>query len=200
LDYINEALLTLYSKFPLREADVILKMFPGITMYRLLPKYSVYYTPTGLGDNMPHRYILDQPTAKFKDEVIKITEVWDNQRVGYPLDDPENPYSLFRPQAKTLQVPNPKTGMALNVVYQTRHPELSGNLSELVEIPDVLLAALTSYVAYKAFSHSNTVGSNAKSQEFLGMFQAKCADAVDRDLVGSSISRSNTRFERGGWV
>ena len=46
----------------------------------------------------------------------------------------------------------------------------------------------------------NTQESTAKSQEHLATYEAICAEAIDRDLVNTSISSTNTSFEKRGFV
>jgi hypothetical protein len=106
---------------------------------------------------------------------------------------------VFTPQTKTLQVPSPIDDRGLTVKYQQRHAKLQGELGETIECPDVLWPALTSYVAYKVFSHMNSVESSMKAQEFMATYESTCNDATTQDLVNSSISQANSRFHRGGW-
>jgi hypothetical protein len=198
--YTNEALLKLYTRFRLKENDLLLALYDPITIYHLIPRFSLNYVPVGNTDNAPIRYIWDLPGEKFTDELLKVLTVYDQSGNLVPLNDDAQPYSVFTPQAKQLQVPNPSYGAALNIHYQQRHTILSGNLSDIIELPEVLEEALTSYIACKVFSHMNSENSSQKAQEFLNAFEAVCNEVVDRDLVNSSISQTNTRFCRGGWI
>lgn len=198
--YLNQGLMELYSRFVLKENDCIVQLYDHITFYHLVPRFAVNYTPEGEADTEVIRYIIDLPNEPFKDEVIKVTAISDSTGAELTLNDELDRYSVFTPQAKMLQVSNPNSGRFLSVRYQQRHPKLQGDLGELIECPDVLVEPLTSFVAYKVFSHMNSADSNAKSQEFLAMFERGCNEAVDRDLVSSSVSQINTRFAQGGWV
>jgi len=199
VNYLNEALLKLYSRFVLKENDILVQMFDSVTFYHLIPPFAVTFVP-GVGqDNERVRYILDLPDEPFTGGIIKILSVFNSEdALELPLNDESERFSVFTPQAHVLQVPNPIHGRVLNVRYQQRHDKIQGELDENIWIPDVLLGALTSYIAYKVFSHINTVPSTAKSQEFMATYEAFCTEVVDRDLVNSSISQSNLRFGRGG--
>lgn len=200
INYSNEALLRLYARFLLKENDVLVQLYEHITFYHLLPRFALNYaTPTGEFDE-PIRYLLDLPQEPFKDEVLKVLTIYDGKGRELPLNDEEKHNSLFTPQAKVVQVPKPLDETFINVRYQQRHQVLTGDLNQSVDCPEVLLGALTAYIAYKVFSHMNTADSNAKAQEFMGIYEAVCTEATDRDLVSSSISQSNTRFARGGWI
>jgi len=197
--YTNEALLKLYGRFLLKENDVLVQLYEHITFYHLIPRFSLCFVPTLEAEEEHIRYLLDLAHEPFRDEVIKVISVFDNLGKELPLNDEEQHHSVFTPQAKVLQVPNPIGDLIYNVRYQQRHPKLSGELGENIECPDVLLGALTSYIAYKVYSHMNSAESSAKAQEFMATYELNCNDAVDRDLVNGSISQTNVRFERGGW-
>jgi hypothetical protein len=199
-NYTNEALLRLYSRFVLKENDLILMPQSYITFYHLLPKFAVSYVASGAADDEPVRYILDMSAEPFQDEVLRILSVTNQVGDEFPLNDPGNWLSLYTPQAKVLQVPNPIQDSPLSVCYQQRHTEIQGDLNEGIFCPDVLVKALTSYIAYQVFDDMNSVDSSAKAQNYLAKYEAICAEVVDRDLVGSSTSQTNTRFECGGWV
>lgn len=199
-NYTNQGLLKLYTRYILKEGDLLLQLHRHITFYHLLPRFSTSYMPTGTSDDELVRYIWDSPTEPFVDEIVKVLAVFNDCGEPIPLNDDAQPYSVFTPQARLLQVPNPDEGKALSIHFQQRHTVLQGELSDVIELPDVLEEALTSFVAYKAFSHMNSADSNQKAQEYLASFNAICSEVVDRDLVNSSISQSNSRFHRGGWI
>ena len=143
---------------------------------------------------------MDTPGEQFQDEVIKILTVYNNLGRKLALNDDTDLWSVFTPQAKVLQISDPADWKMLNVRYQQRHEVLSGDLNQIIEAPDIIWGALTAYIAYKVFSHMNTAESTAKSQEFLATYEMTCTEIVDGDLVNSSISQTNTRFRKGGWI
>jgi hypothetical protein len=149
--------------------------------------------------NIP-KYILDSPGEQFQDDIIKILSVFNNTGHKLGLNDDTDPLSVFTPQAKVLQISYPTNWGMLNVRYQQRHPPLTGDLNQFIELPEIICGALTAYIAYKVFSHMNSVVSTAKSQEFLKTYEMNCIEIVEGDLVGSSISQTNTRFPKGGWI
>lgn len=196
--YANEALLRLYSKFILREKDVLIEMVEHITNYHLLVRFSQQgYDPEG--EAFP--YILDMNKEPFEEDVIKILAVFDSFGDQLPLNDNERCNSVFTPQANVLQVPRPCAGQSLGVLYQARHQVLSADdLEGEIFLPDILQGALTAYIAYKVFSHMNTQESTAKAQEHYANYESICVDAKENDLVSTSISTTNARFNKYGWV
>lgn len=198
--YANDALMRLYTRFVLKEKDVLVEMHEHITNYHLIERFAVNYVPAGSNDNEPIRYLLDLPREPFLGDVVRILTVFSDKGALLPLNDDGQSLSIFTPQANVLQVPTPSLFRALSVGYQARHPKLTGDLDQVIELPDVLLSALTSYVAYKTFSHMNSQDSSNKAQEYLALYESLCVEVLDRDSVNSSYSTTSHRFDSRGWI
>lgn len=191
----NDALLRLYSRFVLKEANVLIEMHSHITFYHLIKRFS----RTEGSTSEEYRYILDLPWEVFEDDVIKPTKVTDSTGNELKLNDPTDPWSVTTPQGKILQVPRPVNYRALSVLYQASHKKLVEE-TDVIEVPETLLEALCEYTAYKVFSHMNTPESVQKGMLHEQNFEKICADVIAQDLVHTSISAANTRFTKNGWI
>jgi hypothetical protein len=202
LRHTNEGLLRLYSRFVLKEADVLIRLTKNVTNYHLVPRFAVNYQPEFPGgeDDESLRYILDLPRERFTGDVLKVLSVTDSDGCRLPLNDDNAEMSVFTPQGNVLQVPDPIQDKALAVVYQARHVKLLGELDEEIQLPELLEGALTAFVAYKIYSHMNTSDSLAIAQGHLGNYEKICSGVVEQDLVNASISTSNSRFKTRGWI
>jgi len=201
--HANEALLRLYGKFVLKEKELLLQLYDHITMYHLLPRFSTNYVPVDAPDDDEEiRYILDQPEELFEGDIHKVLAVYRSNGPKLPLNDNEQFTSVFTPQPLILQVPDPVSGLGLSVQYQAKHPTLTGGDSgaEEIELPEALHSALTSFIAYKVFSHMNTKDSAGKSQEYFATYTSICRDVQENDLVNTSLSNSSAKFHYRGWV
>lgn len=195
---INEALTRLYTRFPLKEKIVIIELVEHITYYHLDPCYAESRA-CDLGTRFP--YIKDMHCEPFEDDVVRILNVFDSYGNKKPLNDSGAPMSIFIPKNKTLQVPNPVPGVALSIAYQALHPKLlKGDDDVDIEVPQVLVGALTAYVGYKMYTSMNTPEMTAKGQEYLALFGSICDDAELTDTAEVSVSTSETQFEKNGWV
>lgn len=193
----NESLLRIYSRFLLREKDVLIQQMVGTTNYHLLKRFAAFT------EDSPEtkRYILDMGLEPFEEDVIKILSVYNSDGFQMPLNDNEAAWSLFTPQANVLQVPNPEPGMALSVLYQARHPELvADKLEQPIELPDVLHGAFFAHIGYQIYESMGTAEAQARSMSLFQQYQWITDDAVANDSVQTSISTSNSRFEKRGWV
>lgn len=198
--YANEALIRLYTTFILRTNSLILTPLDHVTTYHLIKRYA--YSQRGRDHGLvEYHYIHDLPHEQFEEDVIKILEVFDQHGCPVPLNDAEQPNSVFTPQARTLQIPHAHNGMVLSLLYQASHPKLYvGDPHSIIDLPEVLHGALTSFIAHKVYSHMNTAESTAKAQEHMNTFMSICADVIEKDLVATSILQSNTRFHKRGWI
>lgn len=198
INYANEALLRLYTRFVLRERDVLIKMYKHITNYHLLPRFAVV---AGAEMNLePIRYIRDLPLEPFEQQVLMILAVYDSNGHKLPLNDENQPHSLFTPQTNVLQVPLPQDGAMLNVAYQCTHKVLTIDKDDPIFVPDTLMGAFTAYIAYKVFSHMNTQESTAKAQEHMAVYDGICTEVETRNALSTSIITTTTVFEQRGWV
>lgn len=195
--FINEGLLSLYSKFELSKKQLLIEMVQGITNYHLEPRYAETQWDS---NEVPYPYIKDLGREKYTGDLIKVLEVYD-EKGQLPLNDIYSVNSVFTPQHKVLQVPHAKDYRSLSVVYQAKHEVLTpDNLEAQIVIPDVLESALLAYIGYKVFSVMNSTDSNSKSKEHLANFYRICEETIANDLVSSSVSTVNDKFSNGGWI
>lgn len=193
----NEALLRIYSRFMLREKDVLIQQMVGVTNYHLLKRFATFT------EDSPEtkRYILDMGLEPFEEDVIKILAVYNSDGYTMPLNDNDAAWSLFTPQANVLQVPNPEPDKALSVIYQARHPVLVANeLEQPIELPDVLHGAFYSHIGFQIYEAMGTPEAMGRSMSLFQNYSMICDDAAANDTVQTSISTSNSRFEKRGWV
>lgn len=195
--YANEALLRLYTRFVLKQNDLILEMRPNTTFYHLLSRYAEQSWDSS--SEIPYPYIRDLVREKFTEDVLRVISVYDNNGNERPLDDRERYDSIFVPQANTIQNPLPKIGEYLNVMYQAKHPKLDAENVTTIELPDVLHEAFKAYIAYKITGGMNTNEMLAVSQGHFQMYENICQELIDRDILGQTQTSTNVKFRKRGW-
>jgi len=193
--HINDALMRLYSRFVIKENELLLECYENVTQYHLKIEHT-----KSQGDLL--QYIIDTEENPFIEDVIKVLGVTSNYRGPAAINDPDVCWNIRTPQPQMVQVPSPIAGESLSVTYQASHPVLHvDDMCEAeVELPPVLMKALTSYVAGKIYGDMNGQENMVKSQEQMSVFEGICAEAIDRDLVNTSSSSTNTKFHQRGWV
>lgn len=198
LEFINEGLTRLHSRFPLKTNNVFVEMREGRTEYPLLARYSFMGFDPALAQ---YPFIMDSASNPFKEDVIKILMVYDSEGQRRGLNDNHNPHGLFTPRPDTLQCIRPRHCEVLTVTYQAKHPTVTvDGENQEIDLPDTLLPALKYWVAYSYYTGLNTAESTSKAAEYLQMYESICGEVKDYDLGSSSESSTNTLFERRGWI
>lgn len=196
ITHANEGLLRLFTRFILSTDQLIVETRDHITNYHLVRQFA-----ESSESDEPYLYIKDMPGEPFRGDLIRVLEVWGKNGYRYPLNDTDDVHSLFTPAPEVLQVPRPRTGDILSIIYQARHYELkNGDLGQEINIPFVLEGALRTFIAYKIFSNMTGQDNLVKSQELLNTYDSICVDIENRDLVNNTFTTSHRKLEERGFV
>lgn len=202
--YINEALLRLHTRFILKTHSVELVCSENRTRYHISSRHSwLKATPEDFFQGyMSDKYIQENPENAYTDDLIKIIEVYDSDGFVVPVNNHSEPMSVFTPQYDILEVPYPEDGLAFSVVYQAKHETLDYNRDPMQEInlPESLIGALGAYIGYLSYSNINTQEAIASAQMHLQKYEQILQGIVDNDIVSSSYSQSNSKFDVRGWL
>lgn len=204
IDYANDGLTALHSRFLLLEKELVLEQVADETRYNLTSRYAVF---GGVDSGATYHYIIDQEEDPFTDDLIRVLEVWGTGG-KLPLNDQDHAYSLFTPSPLVLQVPSPVADEPLSVMYQAKHPVILAETSETVpdvleqeiELPHYLENAFQQLIASKVFSHMNGQENIMKSQEYLAAYENECLGIEQRDMANQTYHTSHTKLEQRGFV
>lgn len=197
IHYANQSLYRLYSRFVLKEKDLALTPIEGRTLYPIKLRYAQSNPAPIAGDPV---FILDAANP-FQGDLIKILAVYAEGPVEFYLNDIDVEESLFTPQPDVLQIPRPKLGQVLAVVYQAKHPKLpEDDLTSEIELPEVLHGALLAHIAHQVFSNMNGQENAAKSADHLARYEMVCTEVLERDLVASSVTSSTSKLHDRGFI
>lgn len=207
IQYTNEALLRLFTRFNLRENDLIIEQFEHITRYPLHAKFAQSVAAGAGSSAEPYPYIVDLLSeSPFTGDVIKILEVFDDNLRTLPLNDAGNVASLFTPQPDVLQVPHPRDGVPISVRYQARHPVLLTEMPEgeelldqEIDLPFHLEGALQLLIGSYVYGHMNGAENNAQSQVYRADADGICLEIENKDLLNQSSVDSHYKFQMRGF-
>lgn len=167
VDYINLALIALYSRFQLKteEAIISLQTSPPKTIYTL-------------SSTDPSVRVNGAPMVD--DNVMVILEAFNEDGTKCPINDDKNPYSISTTSYNQLQIPLLGSFTYISIIYKT-NPNLivfvddgNGNATEAnVEIPIQLLEPMLHYVGYRA--HGSLDGSlTTENNSHYMRYKASC--------------------------
>lgn len=201
IQYANDGLTALHSRFLLIEKDLLIEQVAHITSYHLKSRYAVN---AGETSGELYHYIRDRPEAPFEDDLVRVLAVFHVSGAPYALNDTEVMGSLFTPSPLILQVPEPVAGQPLAVTYQAKHPKLLdqgvGLLDQEIDIPHYLENALQQFIAARVFQHMGGQENLLTSQGYDMAFERDCQGIEIQDLANQSTSTSHTKLEQRGFV
>lgn len=201
VDALNNALVRLHSRFVLAEGEVIVEQREETTLYTISSANAISNLDT---DPTNPAYIIDSEAKPYKDDLLRILSVWNDQGEPLALNEENNEDSLFTPQPNVLQVPIPVNGSPIHVIYQSKQKSLPlttpVDLNLTFEVPLVLEEALINYIAYLVYNGMQGQEHKAIAANYLTMYDNLCMEVIELDLVGSSITVSNEKLEARGFV
>lgn len=198
INYMNEGLLRLHSRFALLERELLIVQYSHITNYHLDKRFAMKNAQR-LEQHVP--YILDLPNEPFSDDVIKVLAVYDVGGNRLALNNENALYSVFTPYPTTLQVPLPQDQVPLSIQYQAMHPKLAYGVKDAeVVLPVVLEPALCSYVAYLVYSHMNTQEAATVAFARASLYESICVEIEEQGNASITGIANVHKFQNKGWV
>lgn len=198
--HIGQALVALYTRFPLRVRSLELETVDGLYEYPLQARFAQTSSSTEL-----NKFIKDSIADPFPGDVLRITAVADAATgCELPLNKRHDELSWFTSGYDTVRMGYPKTGDRYRIEYRARHAALDPNPATPAEVelrlPDELVPALLAHVAGHVYGGMSMEGALAKSQGFLATYENECVLHEQSNTWDQHHTPHNTRFEQGGWV
>ena len=199
ISYLNLALIDLYKGFPIKEKQVAIQQFSQTSIYVL----SREYARTNIESDVPHRYILDNDYEPFIDDVLIITGACDELGRPVPLNDNHDPRSWFLSGYNQIQIPEAKDNETAFLIYRCKPVFISPTITDFsidIELPDYLLEAVCSYIAFKAMLSMGGQEGMAASEIFHKNYLDHCKEVDIRNLLNQNSSVSNIKPGIRGYV
>lgn len=215
---VEDALVQLYTRFPLQLRTLVLETVSGLYHYTLTAPFAQTSGSTEL-----NKYIKDTVAMPFLDDVLLVTAVLGNEatlpKTPYftphgkpddnnyrllPLDDTGGELSWFNTSYDTLSMDYPVTGDRYLVQYRAKHARLELQPADPtavdIRVPSVLENALLSYVAAKVYSGMGGTDAALKTKQLMDEFERDCRFHEDRGTFQQVADYTNTKAMLGGWV
>lgn len=208
ISHINLGLLSLYTKFPVLEKELIIELQEGISIYQLDYAYAES-NPAGADV----KYIQDTTDAPFLDDLLRIDSAYTawgdelrlNDDAVNSIDYSPAQYSLFIPSWDSVQVPN---GMIVQddliyIIYRAKPVKITNDVDPTtydVFIPETMLEALLQFVVSRV--HSGRTGQEAEQSSIIAKqkYEAICVELEMRNILNSADNRTNIKLDENGWV
>jgi len=123
--YINEALTNLYSRFRLKIDELFLASTESRVDYPITSEHFMDYEDNFWGAPTYEKYLWKNEFKPWEDNLIQILDVYDHHGMKLPMNDFNNPMSVFTPEQHILSIPNHPCGeYAEHVVYDYINDEV----------------------------------------------------------------------------
>lgn len=198
MSYLNQSLTAIYTRVVLLEKEVVIEAQDEVYLYYLQSKYAVN-DPT----IMPMKYIRDTPDDPFTQDVIRISEVYNEIGERLSINDPTDELSLYTPKFDALQIPQPVTGAMYTVLYQAKHPKITlANVDDNAEImvPAYLEIALRHHIAALYYGSMNGPEHLARSMDYMTRYENAISETDVKDLARTSMPVMIQKFEERGFI
>jgi len=177
------------------------------TQYVIHSKYNRTNLP--LGGNPDEYYVIDSVDYPFRDDILSIEEVYNENGDLIPLNDENLKYSLFTVGHNVINHPYPDSSNAITVIYRAHGTKLKINdilvteddeviyVDAEIDIPQQFVEPLVNYVAYRTFAAINM--NSAEAVNYYAKFEAACA-LINTLGLWHKANNTNMRLENTGWV
>ena len=202
VSFINLGLTALYTRFCLKEAEVIFRLEKN--------KYSYL-----IGSQSDVDFIDDYFPLFDVEEIIKIEEVYGDSGVKYSLNDRSDIWSFYTPSLLILGVPTKIVDKSADVPedlitdrirlkYRAGHRKLSvgknfNPKNEEIELPYTYLSALLYFVASRVHNPIGLTNDFHAGNSYYSRYEKACAD-LEIHNVRVDQGGQNTRLVKNGWV
>lgn len=195
--YLNQGLREISTRLNLIQKELFLDTHAAISRYYLRKDFAV----SNNASSEPVRYINDVG-EKFQGDVVKILALYNELGCEIPLNDIADCGSILTPEFDCLQFPYVELLNSYSVIYQAAHPEVDWEPSgkKALVLPPLLLEALKSYVAWKAYSFLNGDGPTNKGLEKKAEFDALMIQAELVDAGNTTTPRTTHKLCQRGFV
>jgi hypothetical protein len=210
LAHVNLGLMALYKRFPIKEGQITLGLIPDQTDYLINSRFAVANTRS----RETVRYILDTPSNKFQDDILKIERVYADSGYEFSLNNLDDPYAVMTPLATTLRVPEaivtPPTDLAdelktddLKIVYRANHPLLLAEDGDIdpeeveVELPYSHLEPLLLFVASRVHTPIGMQAEGGGANIYIQKYELACQELERLNLRVDQGSQQSRLVQRG---
>ena len=179
LGFINLGLLEIYKRFSLKEAEAIITQTLGKSSYTL-------------NSEDPDVSVSEN------DNLLLVVAVYNEKGECLPINDANDPKSIYTPTYNTIEIPDVIDGEILSVIYRVS-PKFLTSVDDTVPIPPQLLEALLNYVGYKGHTSINDKPAEG-SPSYLTKFENSCLKVMYEGLLPQDDISHSKKFITRGFV
>jgi len=180
LGFLNLGMLELYKRFPLREAEAVITLRDGKTMYTL----DVADADVSMEANSEVLVIVGAYTVDKSGDIVETT-----------INDEDSVQGINTPSYNVVEVPAVATGAQVSIIYRVS-PVFLTSLQDPVPIPPQLLEALLNYIGYKGYEAVDGTQKVDRVSHYT-RFENSCTRVILEGLISTDDLISKKLYDRG---
>jgi len=180
LGFLNLGMLELYKRFPLREAEAVITLRDGKTMYTL----DVADADVSMEANSEVLVIVGAYTVDKSGDIVEMT-----------INDEDSVLGINTPSYNVVEVPAVATGAQVSIIYRVS-PVFLTSLQDPVPIPPQLLEALLNYIGYKGYEAVDGTQKVDRVSHYT-RFENSCTRVILEGLISTDDLISKKLYDRG---
>ena len=181
LGFINLGVLELYKRFPLREAEAIITMREGKTLYKL--------------DGSDPDVSMEPDTELLVISGAYVYNECDQCAVFMDINNEDDLLGINTPTYNTVEIPAPMGDYPVSIIYRVAPPFLT-NVNDVVPIPPQLLEALLNYIGYRGHGSINGELKTENQSHYL-RFENSCKRVMANGLITTDDIITKKFYDRG---
>lgn len=199
INHINIALENLYTKFPIKEKELLMEAQLDVEQYHLHSSHAVSV-------DEDEGFILDSVEYPFTNDIIRINGIYDGDGYKLPLNDPSDPLSVYLPSYDVIQIPTAIAGQRFAIIYRAGATTIivpsdptTLDLDQEVYLPKILLEPLLIYVYYRIQKGQGGEVGLALSIATKDAYNTAILDIERRNLLNNAANVTNIKPKLRGW-
>jgi hypothetical protein len=207
IDYTNLALIELYKRFNLKEAELTLRTTSEVTTYYLRPSFI-----DGSDSDVPYKYIISTGNTQNIESLFKIEKVFDEEGNEWAINSSASKFSVFTNEYDVIQFNNLEPNKLFSIIYRCgpdpivlpenftiENHEVFDPKEVEINLPPYLLQPLLVFVAARAFSILGSTTDVNEGANYMLKFKQACNEIDRLGLVNKEVFES-TKLNDRGWV
>lgn len=208
---IQLGLTALYSRFNLKDNQLVIKLHPDRASYPLRSQYAVSRV-----DTVGVKHIMDSQEFPYRDDILKIDRVCTLENHDLPMNMRHERLSVYTPVSDIVVFPNEIiTGQGelpeeyktdtFKVHYRANHHSLIPRNGFFepdrieVELPQSHLQALLYFVASRKTNPIGIVQEFHAGNSWFQKYELECRQ-LETEGLGINVDLTHQRFNKNGWV
>lgn len=198
---VNAALTQLHTRFLLRTGELTVELQPNLTVYPLQGRYMIGKDGIATASRFIH------PAADFRDNLLKIQQVFDDKDQELGINTHSDYYSVSESSFDTLVVPiaefDKRCVKTLRVTYRQNHKMITTCCDGLepdcygLTLPRSHLMALCLYVAARMHVPIGLQDATYSGNSFMALYEQECTRLEHSGMQMSFIAASEGVLRKG---